>query len=333
MTDTTIPADTEPHVTDYLQWADDLVLSSSTVETYRLQLAAYTDFLEENELEVPSATLSDVTRYVEECVRAGNRQSTLEAKVTIINQLYQHIFLRMDSVDDLSMNPLELKSINLEKYRTPEAITREALSREEVRKLFDAIPSYRNWLLLVTGVETGLRNSDLRELTIDDVDTDELVVTPQNPKGGIPYTVPISDNLAFEFENWIQGQRSGYGGNSESNYLFPAQTKAKLERNGSLNRIVKDAAERADIQNTIGTSELTDTQQEAFNTEKSVREWNRVTVHTLRHTYLTLLKEAEVPLRYRQQVANHRNPETTKTYTHGDRAAFEKIRESFEPPR
>jgi len=189
--------------------------------------------------------------------------------------------------------------------------------------------------MVVTGVETGLRNSDIRNLLIDDVDTDELRLSVRDPKGDVPYDVPISEDLAFDLDNWLQGQRSAYGGESDSDYLFPAQTKARLETNGGLNRIVKDAAERAGIQDVIGTTKTVEEEGDKHHTERSVRlrEWKRVTVHTLRHTYLMLLKDAGVSLSYRQMMANHRTPATTRAYTHGDDSAFQTVRERFVPPR
>lgn len=68
-------------------------------------------------------------------------------------------------------------------------------------------------------------------------------------------------------------------------------------------------------------------------TDKEAVEWKRVTVHTLRHTFITLLNGAGVSLSYRQLVANHQDPNTTQEYTHGMDEAFKKIREKFDPPR
>jgi len=69
--------------------------------------------------------------------------------------------LRIEYGEQLALDPIELDSITLDKYNTPAKIKREALTREEVRRLFDAIDSYRNRLLAIVAAETGLRNSDL----------------------------------------------------------------------------------------------------------------------------------------------------------------------------
>ncbi|WP_136717721.1 tyrosine-type recombinase/integrase [Halorientalis salina] len=325
--------DETPYVDDYLSRNEGIVLSSSTVRTYRYRLQQYVRFLTENETTVLDAELDDVVAFIERCVRRGNRESTLSGKLTAIEQLYRHIKLKTDAADDLRLEPLELEAINLGQYNTPPALERVALTREEVRRLFDAMDSYRNRLLAVTATETGLRNSDLRELLVCDVVFDELMIHVRNPKNEKPYDVPISRDLGFELEWWLGGRREAFTTASESQYLFPGQNSPKLETNSGLNRIIKTAAEKADLQDIIGVSRVKEEARSATDSSVSERRWHRVTPHTLRHTYLTLLKDAHVPLPYRQLVANHTSPETTRGYTHGEDGAFQTIRDRFDPPR
>jgi integrase/recombinase XerD len=322
-----------PYVADYLTTNEALVLAPSTVRTYRSRLREYIRYLSAIETTVLNAEREDVVAFIEECVRRRNRESTLSGKLNTIYQLYKHIELNMNEGDELQLDPLELETINLERYRTPAPIEREALTREELRQLFDTMDSYRNRLLAITAAETGLRNSDLRELTLDDVYFDKLEIHASDPKNSIPYEVPMSDDLAFELECWIDGPRIAHTTATESSYLFPGKYSAKLETNGGLNTIIKTAAERAGIQRVIGTSEIDSKQLTALETERSERSWHRVTPHTLRHTFITLLKDAGIQLSYRQLVANHANPETTRGYTHGKDDVFETIRDRFDPPR
>jgi integrase/recombinase XerD len=322
-----------PFVDDYLSRNEGIVLASSTVRTYRHSLQQYVRFLEGEGTNVLDADRDDVVSFIESCVRRGNRESTLAGKLMVIGQLYRHVKLRTDAGDDLRLDPLELETIDLSRYKTPPAIEREALSREEVRRLFDAMDSYRNRLLAITATETGLRNSDLRKLLIRDVDFEELVIHARNPKNARPYDVPISKDLGFELEWWLDEQRAAFTTAPRSSYLFPGQHSERLGTNGSLNRIIKEAAERAGIQAIIGVSTVGEETEKGANEVISERQWHRVTPHTLRHTYLTLLKDARVPLSYRQLVANHANPATTRGYTHGEDDVFETIRERFDPPR
>lgn len=321
----------DKHAQEYLARNEGITLSSSTVVSYDSQLTEYVSFLHERGASVLTAEFTDVLDYVEACVRQGNREGTISGKISTVGELYRYIRLRTDAGDELSLDPLRFREINLKRYNTPEAVEREALSREEIRRLFDAFNSYRNRLMAIVGVETGIRNSDLRNLRIEDVHEDTIHV--HDPKNSKPYDVPISEELVFELDFWLQHHRKGFAASTDSEYVFPSQHGEKLETNASLNSIVKQAAERAGIQATIGRSRLTTGQKDAWETEKEYREWHRVTVHTLRHSYLTLLKEAGVSLPYRQLVANHTSANTTRGYTHGNDEVFDSVRNRFNPPR
>lgn len=173
---------------------------------------------------------------------------------------------------------------------------------------FDVVKSYRNRLMLVVAIETGARNSDIRGLRVEDVSSDEELIHVRDPKGSRAYDVPISRELAFELEFWCKHHRKAYTTAPDAGYLFPSQRGGKLENNSSLNRIVTQAAEDAGIQETIASTTLTIADKERLNTDKERLEWNRVTTHTLRHSYITLLKDSGVGIRYRQLVANHTDP-------------------------
>lgn len=319
------------HAQEYLARNEGIALASSTVVSYDSHLTEYVTFLHDQGISVLTAEFTDVLDYAEACVRSGNREGTISGKLSTVAELYRYIRLRTDAGDELSLDPLRFREINLARYNTPEAIEREALSREEIRRLFDAFNSYRNRLMAIVGVETGIRNSDLRNFRIEDLHED--IIHVHDPKNSKPYDVPISEELSFELDFWLQHHRKGFAAATDSKYIFPSQQGEKLENNESLNKIIRNAAERAGIQETIGRSRLTNAQQEAFSTDKEYREWHRVTVHTLRHSYITLLKEAGVSLPYRQLVANHTSAETTRGYTHGHDEVFDSVRDRFDPPR
>jgi len=321
----------DQYAQEYLARNEGITLTLSTVESYDSHLTEFVTFLYQRETSVLSAEFSDVLDYIEACVRQGNRKGTISGKLSTVGELYRFIRLRTDDGDELSLDPLRFREINLNRYNMPEPIEREALSKVEIRRLFDAFNSYRNRLISVVGVETGLRNSDLRNLRIDNVG--ESVIHVHDPKNSKPYDVPITEELSFEIGFWLQHHRKGFAASNDSDYVFPSQHGKKLQTNASLNSIVKQAAERAGIQETIGRSRLTDGQKDAWETEKEYREWHRVTVHTLRHSYITLLKEAGVSLPYRQLVANHVSADTTRGYTHGNDEVFDTVRDRFNPPR
>ncbi|WP_411967887.1 tyrosine-type recombinase/integrase [Haloferax sp. YSSS75] len=323
----------DEHAQEYLRKSSILSLSPHSVRTYDSHLTQYATFLHAQGKSVLTAEFTDLIDFIEECVLRGNRETTISGKVSTVSELYRYIRLRTDVGDELLFDPLRISEIDLSRYNTPELIEREALTREEIRKLFDAFDSYRNRLIAVVGIETGLRNSDLRDIKIDDVDTEHCELHVPKPKYSKPYDVPISKELEFEVGFWLQHHRPAYSAAHESEYLFPSQSGDKIEHNGSLNKIVRNAAERAGIQRAIARSRLTPAQQDALGTEKKYREWHRVTPHTLRHSFITLLNDSGVSLEYRQLLANHSNHNTTIGYTHSPDNVFDSIRDQFDPPR
>jgi len=88
---------------------------------------------------------------------------------------------------------------------------------------------------------------------------------------------------------------------------------------------VKDAAEKAGIQEVIGESYLTEGQKEIMNTDRDTKEWNKVTTHTLRHTFSQMMKESDIPLEARQHALNHKNSETTEEWYDEDETDYDDI--------
>lgn len=323
----------DPFVCAYLEARSGRKLTETSVSTYENHLGQFVAFLESREVNILDAEFSDIIAYVENCVDIGNRQSTLNGKLTAIRELYVYIRLRTDAAEVLTIDPIEFDQIEISEYNTPPPIDREPLNRQELRKLFDAMNSYRNRLIVIVAAETGLRNSDLRNIRVTDVDFDACEIHVRDPKNAVPYDVPISRELRTELEIWCDQYRAGYGKGGNGEFLFPAHHGERLKTNSALNDIVTSAAERAGVQETIATSEVPPGQRDQYDGKIEERQWNRVTVHTLRHTCFTLMEEAGVPLPYRQLVANHRNPRTTQKYSHGRNQEFSSIRDRFDVPR
>jgi integrase/recombinase XerD len=207
----------------------------------------------------------------------------------------------------------------LSKAKNP--IERVALSRDEVVKLFAHSTCPRDELMLRYLYETGGRNSDVRRLTIDDIDFDKLIVEFIDSKGGKDYEVPIRKELALRTENWSNSGRQTYPGWNKHGYLFPSREMGELSRSW-FTMIVRDAAEAAGIQAVLG--QIADGQGETKN-------FYRVTPHTLRHSILTHLDDDSVPDHHRQRLAGHENRQTLQRYTHSDdTSVFELLRKEID---
>ena len=165
------------------------------------------------------------------------------------------------------------------------------LTPKEVQAMFAVSHSNpRDNLLLKCMFYLGLRNSEVRNLRVDDIDLINRLVKVVQGKGKKDRYVPIpTAELAEEIRKWIGERKEGL--------LFHISDR-------HLRRIVKNYAEKAGI-----------------------RKPEEIHPHTLRHSYATQLQNSGVPLNVIQQILGHERIETTTIYVH---LGMEKLREHVE---
>ena len=135
----------------------------------------------------------------------------------------------------------------------------------------------RDHVLLRSLFYLGLRNSELVNLKIDDIDLLNRTVKVVQGKGKKDRYVPIPKDFAEELTEYIK-DRSGR--------LFGISDR-------QIRRIVK-----------------------AYAVKAGVRKAEEIHPHTLRHSYATHLQNSGVPLNIIQEILGHENIETTTIYMH-----------------
>ena len=299
-------------------------LGEGSVPTYENCLRHYVNYIQDHDSDVLSADFDLFEKFLLYCIESGRRSSSVIMRLRVTRQLYKHIKLKEEV--DASISPLEFEQIDTAaiKELTLKDIKKGSLSRDELEKLFESMKNERDRLMAIVGAETGFRNSDIRNIRLDDVDLEEPEIFAKDPKGSKPYTVPISDDLALKIKIWIETGREAEYGHIGSEYLFPSKLGTKLSSGESLVRIISDAAKKAGIQNVIGRSEI---EAKYVKKEKIDKTWMRVTPHILRHSFITILEEEGVSLEYRQLLANHSSAETTRRYSHGKKDLLKQAQE------
>jgi integrase/recombinase XerD len=139
--------------------------------------------------------------------------------------------------------------------------------------------SPRDNLMLKCMFYLGLRNSELENLRIEDIDLTNGNVKIVQGKGKKDRFVPIpTKTFASELQNAMGYQHSG---------------KLFYVSNRHIRRIVKNYAVKAGI-----------------------RKPEEVHPHTLRHSYATFLQNQGTPLNVIQDILGHANIDTTTIYVH-----------------
>jgi integrase/recombinase XerD len=183
--------------------------------------------------------------------------------------------------------------ISLPRRKKP--LPRGIMSRREMDRVLSAPDvdtplGLRDRAMLELMYSSGLRNNEVRSLTIADVNTAEGEVRVKNGKGGVDRVVPLGGIAAKYVELYIREARPAIlGWHEDPGVLFVGRFGGKM--NGTtVNRwIVQRFAGRAGVK-------------------------KPVTAHGVRHTCATHMLKGRASLRHIQRLLGHRSLESTQVY-------------------
>lgn len=158
----------------------------------------------------------------------------------LVSEGYYHLF---DGYDYTSINneprkrEREINYIEVEEYK-------EMIKPENVHG--DRWP-IRNQMIIKTGWELGIRNSELCNLKIDvdDLELENRRFWVEAAKGGKDHYGYFTTRYKADLEDYLE-VRDGYR-HSDSPYLFPSERREKISQN-PVNKIVRKSATNAGIQ-------------------------------------------------------------------------------------
>ena len=174
------------------------------------------------------------------------------------------------------------------------------LTLKEAKVVFQASQDHkRDNMILKCFFYLGLRNDELRRLQKDDIDLVNDMVKVVQGKGDKDRYVSIPSHLLDELTEWLK--------HCDKN-VFIGRGAMGLLNDRTLRRIVRKYAILAGL-----------------------RKPEEVHVHTMRHSYATLLQNYGVPLNAIQETLGHKNMETTRIYLHLDiKRRAEMIQKAFD---
>jgi integrase/recombinase XerD len=277
-----------PLILDFLAYLElERGLSHNTLDAYRSDLLQFGEFLERNRLHATRATHGELAEFLSELAVAP---STLARKVACLRSFYRH--LRREGT--IAHDP----TADLRGPRKRQRLPR-VLSREEVSKLLGqpqgAEPlAQRDRALLELIYACGLRASEAIGLELADVDLEEGLLCARG-KGSKERIVPIGRLALAALLAYCRGGRPALiAGRSAperaQSRLFLNSRGSPLTRQG-LYKIVQGHARRAGLE-------------------------ERMSPHTLRHSFATHLLAGGCDLRSLQEMLGHADLATTQVYTH-----------------
>ncbi len=265
-------------------------LSRNTLEAYRSDLQQLTRFLDRRGVTVESATHGDLAAFLDELAGGGQGRppvapSTLGRKVACLRSFYRH--LRREEV--IEHDP----TADLHGPRKQQRLPR-VLSREEVRRLLEqprgSSPlAQRDRALLEVMYACGLRASEAVGLELGDLDLEEGLLRARG-KGSKERIVPVGRQALAALSVYLRGGRAELVGNRPQSCVLVNHRGGALTRQG-LYKIVQGHARAVGLE-------------------------QRMSPHTLRHSFATHLLAGGCDLRSLQEMLGHADLATTQVYTH-----------------
>jgi integrase/recombinase XerD len=285
-------------VLDFLAYLEfERGLSRNTLEAYRTDLLQFGRFLEERHVTAVDAGPSDVSDFLTGLAARGGAgaggpgsgkpasPATVHRKAACLRSFYRH--LRREGVRD--SDPAASLSPPRRGRKLPQVLTRGEVEKLLAGPKGTEPAALRDRALLELMYACGLRASEAIGLEVGDVDLDDRVLRARG-KGSKERIVPIGGSAVTAVRIYLERGRPSLVKSVSQPTLFLNFRGGALTRQG-LYKIVRRHAEAAGL-------------------------GDKMSPHTLRHTFATHLLAGGCDLRSVQEMLGHADVATTQLYTH-----------------
>jgi integrase/recombinase XerD len=299
-------------VLDFLAYLEfERGLSRNTLDAYRTDLLQFGRFLEDRGVSALEAEPTDVADFLETLARGGAlgnggpaasgdgaaarppasaarppaSPATIHRKSACLRSFYRH--LRRDGL--LDTDPTASLSTPRRSRKLPQVLTRGEIEKLLSQPRGTEPAALRDRALLEVMYACGLRASEAIGLELLDVDAEEGVLRARG-KGSKERIVPIGQAALKALRMYLERGRPALVKGAPETHLFVNFRGGQLTRQG-LYKIVRRHAVTAGLA-------------------------DRMSPHTLRHTFATHLLAGGCDLRSVQEMLGHADVSTTQLYTH-----------------
>jgi integrase/recombinase XerD len=265
-------------------------LSRNTLQAYHSDLAQFGEFLAASDLSPLEVSHGDLAGFLSGLASGGGGRrpvasATLQRKVACLRSFYRYLrregAIEHDPTADLR-GPAKTK-------RLPKVLSREEISMLLSEPKGTEPLALRDRALLEVMYACGLRVSEAIALQVTDIDLQEGMLRARG-KGSKERIVPVGRQAVAAMDSYCRRGRPVLVGMAPESHLLLNHRGGALTRQG-LYKIIQGYARRA------GLSE-------------------RMSPHTLRHTFATHLLSGGCDLRSLQEMLGHADLATTQIYTH-----------------
>jgi integrase/recombinase XerD len=277
-------------VLDFLAYLEfERGLSRNTLEAYRSDLLQFGRFLEARGADAIGASAADVSDFLVELAEGNGRPpsspATIHRKAACLRSFYRH--LRREGLRD--SDPTASISGPRRGRRLPKVLNRGEVTKLLAQPKGTAPTALRDRALLELMYACGLRASEAIGIEVADLDMEEAVLRARG-KGSKERVVPVGRAALEAVRIFLERGRPALVHEGIVAQLFVNFRGEPLTRQGLYKIVRRHAA-------TAGLAE-------------------RMSPHTLRHTFATHLLAGGCDLRSVQEMLGHADVATTQLYTH-----------------
>ena len=287
----------ESALSRYQEYLEQRSYSPRTIDKYHRLLSQFTGYLKERGIDRAQDIQKDTIRDYQNKIHAQKRK--LDGRPLSVSMKLSHLVALKSFFNFLSRKQIILynpaSDIDLPIQRTD--TLKDTLKEREILKILEAASpkdtlSLRNRAILELFYSTGIRNSELRTLKLQDLDLERQELTIREGKGffGKRQRVLPVGRLASAFvEEYLANARPKLLKDKQSQYLFITR-RGRMLRIEQPNDMVKRYAKIAGIKKKVHT-------------------------HLIRHSFATHLLRHGADIRHVQEMLGHSSLESTKVYT------------------
>ena len=258
--------------------------SDYTEKNYELDLFKYFEYLDKNNLNYLTVKYKDVSNFTLFLAKQNYKSTTINRIDSSIRSFYNYLELE----EKINGNPFKAAS-NL---KVPKRLP-NYFKYDEYLTMISVIDKddyeYRNRLILEMLFATGLRVSELSNIKIKNIDFSEREIKIMG-KGSKERFVFYNKECAIVLDSYLMECRSKLLNGKDSEYLFINHLGDKLTDRGIrliIDKIVKKSCIKS-----------------------------KVSPHTFRHTFATMLLNEGCNIKSVQELLGHSSLGTTGIYTH-----------------
>lgn len=276
----------EDYIDDFISYLrKERNYSDYTETNYLIDLENYKDYLFKHRLSFKTIEYKNIIPYIkylkeEKMLNA----SSINRHLSALRSFYNYLLLK----GVVKSNPFKIVNSQKKEKRLPNYMKYEEFTNM-IDSLGDDALAIRNKAILELLFATGVRVSELVSIKVNDVDFNRMEIKVKG-KGNKERFVYFNHHASASLNNYLSHSRNELLNGKQSEYLFINHVGGNLTTRG-----VRDIIDRI-IKNCALSS--------------------KITPHTFRHTFATMLLNEGCDLKCVQELLGHVNLSTTSIYTH-----------------